>query len=166
MQHSYFWETRSFLPQQKKFNQKKDFSSGEKNHCKPNPLARKSPSVVSRPSDTLARLRGHPPAPRPAPPIPPPPFSLGKDTGKHEVTCVNQQRLSSPENRKATHYSHSCTANCTHTLEHNCPHPCHPTLPSGFGLNETHSLWLTENKNKMLVIITTGKLKEITPGSP
>lgn len=118
--------------------------------------------MVSRPSDSLARLRGHPPPPRPTSPH----IFLGKDTGKHEVTCVNQQRLSSLENEKVTHYSHSCIAICTRISEHNCPHPCHPTFQGGLGLNETHSLWFTENKNKMLVVITTGKLKEITPGSP
>lgn len=145
---SHFWEPRKAFCLDEQMNKKPGLSSGGKDQCKPNPVARRGPSVVSRPSDSLARQRGeslH--------------FSQEK-TGKHEITSLNQQRLSSPENGKANHCRHSCTVNLERVSEHSSL-PSH--LSEGLGLNEAHSLWFIANNHKILVLMTTGKLKEIMP---
>lgn len=116
-------------------NKKSGLSSGGKDRCKPNIVARRGPSMVSRPSDSLARLRG---------------ASLHffwERTGKHEITCLNQQRLSSPENGKANYCRCSCTTNCGKVSEHSSL-PSHPS--KGLGLNKAHSLWFSENKHKII----------------
>lgn len=115
---------------------KTDFSDRGKDQFKPNPVTRRDPSVISRSSDSLARLTG---------------ASLHfvqKETSKHEMTCLNQQKLSSTENGKTNHCIHICTVNCGRDSEHSTLSP----YPSGsLGLQEAHSLWFIENKHEILV---------------
>lgn len=73
---SYFWEPGKAFCLGEQMKKKSGLSSGGKDCCKPNLVAKRGPSVVNRPSESLARLRGASPC------------FVQEKMGKDEITSV------------------------------------------------------------------------------